>query len=79
MTYLHHRLNFDGKFTEVQKFVNCTGEFKDLEIWSDDNHFRVDAHSLLGVLSLDISKPVKLIYRQIDKEQIETVFKEWFV
>lgn len=79
ITYRHLKLNFNGRFDSVQKFVNLTGEFKDIEVWSNDNHWRVDAHSLLGILSLDISKQVSLIYREDEKDRIMEVFKEWIV
>ena len=79
ITYRHLKLNFNGRFDNVQKFVNLTGEFKDIEVWSSDNHWRVDAHSLLGILSLDISKQVNLIYREDEKDRIIETFREWIV
>lgn len=79
ITYRHLKLNFNGRFDSVQKFVNLTGEFKDIEVWSSDNHWRVDAHSLLGILSLDISKQVNLIYRDDEKNRIIETFREWIV
>lgn len=79
ITYRHLKLNFNGRFDSVQKFVNLTGEFKDIEVWSSDNHWRVDAHSLLGILSLDISKQVSLIYREDERDRIMETFKEWIV
>lgn len=79
ITYRHLKLNFKGRFDSVQNFVNLTGEFKDIEIWSSDNHWRVDAHSLLGILSLDISKQVSLIYREDERDRIMETFKEWIV
>lgn len=79
ITYRHLKLNFNGRFDSVQKFVNLTGKFKDIEVWSSDSHWRVDAHSLLGILSLDISKQVNLIYRDDEKDRIMEAFKEWIV
>ena len=79
ITYRHLKLNFNGRFDSVQKFVNLTGEFKDIEVWSSDNHWRVDAHSLLGILSLDISKQVSLIYREDERDRIIEAFREWIV
>ena len=79
ITYRHLKLNFNGRFDSVQKFVNLTGEFKDIEVWSSDNHWRVDAHSLLGILSLDISKQVSLIYREDERDRIMETFREWIV
>lgn len=79
ITYRHLKLNFNGRFDSVQKFVNLTGKFKDIEVWSSDNHWRVDAHSLLGILSLDISKQVNLIYRDDEKNRIIETFREWIV
>ena len=55
ITYRHLKLNFNGRFDSVQKFVNLTGEFKDIEVWSSDNHWRVDAHSLNVSIILSFS------------------------
>lgn len=62
---------------DVQKFVNKCGMFEDDVMLSSDRYV-VDGKSLLGILSLDLSKPIDL---EIDTDDISTkhVFAEYMV
>lgn len=46
----------------------------DIDIRSCDNHYIVDAKSLMGILSLDLSKPIIVKIKDISIE--ETITKE---
>ena len=46
----------------------------DIDVRSYDNHYIVDAKSLLGILSLDLSKPIIVKIKDISIE--ETITKE---
>lgn len=46
----------------------------DIDIRSYDNHYIVDAKSLMGILSLDLSKPIIVKIKDISIE--ETITKE---
>ena len=72
-------INFNGNIDVIKEFVNRTTGFSDIMLWSNDGRFRVDAHSLMGIFSLDTSKELKLIYPETEKEEIINTFKEWIV
>ena len=54
-------------FTLIKDFVtraqSCEG---DIDISSTDNRYTVDAKSIMGVFSLDLSKPVRIIFHNRD-------------
>ena len=55
-----------SNLTEIPKFVQATTRlFTKVQLQSDK--YTVNAKSLLGVYSLDLSKPVKLIYDENDE------------
>ena len=55
-----------SNLTEIPKFVQAaTKLFTKVQLQSDK--YTVNAKSLLGVYSLDLSKPVKLIYDENDE------------
>ena len=54
----------------VQTTLNCTSE-----ILLNSGRYTVDAKSILGIFSLDLSQPVSLI---CEDENDYPKFKEWF-
>lgn len=44
----------------VKKFVTITSKYDKLPINLVSGIYIIDAHSLIGIISLDISKPIKL-------------------
>lgn len=44
----------------------------DIDIRSYDNHYIVDAKSLMGILSLDLSKPIIVKIKDISIEEVIT-------
>ena len=55
-----------SNLTEIPKFVQSTTKlFTKVQLQSET--YTVNAKSLLGVYSLDLSKPVKLIYDENDE------------
>ena len=46
--------------SEAKRFVNMTGKYADLRIYLYSNNYKMDAHSIMGVISLDMSQPIQL-------------------
>ncbi len=44
----------------VKKFVTITSKYDKLPINLVSGIYIIDAHSLIGIISLDVSKPIKL-------------------
>lgn len=53
--------NYDGAI----KFIQITNNFQDLNFDVQQNHTFIDGKSLLGILSLDLSKDILVL---VDKE-----------
>lgn len=56
---------------DVKNFVTMTSKYKMLPINLVSDKYVIDAHSIIGIISLDISKPIQL---QITEEDIPQAF-----
>ena len=55
---------------KVKDFTNEIGKFEaSADLWSIDRRYTVDAKSILGVFSLDLSRPMRLVIYD-DEENI---------
>ena len=58
---------------DVKDFVNITSKY-DFDIDLSSGRFTVDAKSIIGILSLDLSKPIKVeIHSCCDKGLLEEI------
>ena len=63
------------KIDDLKNFVNLAGKLKsNAEVVS--GRFIVDAKSIMGMLSLNLSQPVSLIIRSIDDSETEDFLDE---
>ena len=44
----------------ARRFVAMTEKYPQIQITLNHNEYFIDAHSIIGVLSLDLSKPITL-------------------
>lgn len=59
-----------NKMSDIQKFVNVVNTYaSSIDASSVDQHYTVDAKSLLGVIALDPSKPVVVSINATDKDE----------
>lgn len=56
---------------DVKNFVNMTSKYKTLPINLVSDKYVIDAHSIIGIISLDITKPITL---KIDLEDVPQSF-----
>lgn len=63
-----------SKISEVKRFVNVSQDCT-AEILLVSGRYTVDAKSILGIFSLDLSNPVSLV---CEDENDYPKFKEWF-
>lgn len=56
---------------DVKNFVNMTSKYKTLPISLVSDKYVIDAHSIIGIISLDITKPIKL---EVNLEDIPQSF-----
>ena len=62
----------------VKEFV-ALAETKDYPLTLESSIYRVNAKSLLGVFSLDLSKPVNLVVPLAEMEDARTTFEKFAV
>lgn len=66
-----------NEVTKVKEFVNITKTFpSDIVISSD--RYVIDAKSIMGIFSLDLSKPIELTY-DAKYNFFDNIFKKWEV
>ena len=58
---------------EAKNFVNMAGKYMGLRIFLYNNNYKMDAHSIMGVISLDMSQP---IYLEVEGNNIPPEFIE---
>lgn len=56
---------------DVKNFVDMTSKYKSLPINLVSDKYVIDAHSIIGIISLDITKPITL---EIDSEDVPQSF-----
>lgn len=65
---------------DVKKFVDVVSKYDDLEINLISDIYTMNAHSLIGILSLDITAPIDL---EVPTEPVPDSFtediKQWIV
>ncbi|MGN0620952.1 MAG: HPr family phosphocarrier protein [Porcipelethomonas sp.] len=63
---------------DVKNFVNTVMNYDfDLDLMS--GRYAVDAKSIMGIFSLDISQPIKLVAHTDETEQLEKDLAKYFV
>ena len=63
---------------KVKVFVRCTSKFmRDVQLMS--GRYIVDGRSILGVMSLDLSKPVLVSIHEDDVELANMLIKKFYV
>ena len=59
---------------KVKNFVNATNKFEcDLDIISSSKRYIIDAKSIMGIFSLDLSKNLTLVIHSKDAKETEAV------
>lgn len=53
----------------VKSFVEAVSQYPKLEVYFVSDIYTIDAHSLIGILSLDVTKPITLEIRENDIPQ----------
>lgn len=62
---------------EIKKFVDITSQFgEDLSLVHD--RFIVDAKSILGIFSMDLSRPIDLV-SETENENLKVALKDFVV
>ncbi len=67
-----------SSIVDVKNFVNLVNEF-DFDVDLVSGRYVVDAKSLMGIFSLELSRPVSMRVYTEDTEALEAVLKEFII
>ena len=56
---------------DAKRFVNMTGKYSDMRIFLYSSNYKMDAHSIMGVISLDMSQPIRL---EVEDDEVPEEF-----
>ena len=66
-------INFNG-ITDVEKFVEIVGKYN-FNVTLSQGKYEVDGKSLMGIFSLDITKPIDILVTKKDTSFIDEIKK----
>lgn len=62
-----------NNIAKARAFVAMTSKYPKMKIMLNCREYSVDAHSIIGILSLDLSQPIRL---EAEGEQIEALIDD---
>lgn len=63
----------------ARAFVNMTAKYPDISITLNSQEYTIDAHSIVGILSLDLSRPIHLTAEGDQLDQFKEDLKPFTV
>ena len=67
---------------DVEEFVKVTNRFDfDIDICSSDNHYIIDAKSIMGIFSLNLSRPtiIRVVRESDEQQRLFDMLAQWAV
>ena len=64
---------------KIKSFCEMTMKYPDRELFITSGNYKVNAMSLMGILSLDLFKPVTLEYNSDFEDEVIKLFGEFIV
>ena len=61
----------------AREFVDKMARFMDTEITLQSGDYSIDAHSIIGIISLDITKPIEVIAKGNVSDELIEIFKQY--
>lgn len=63
----------------AREFVDKMARFMDTEITLISGDYSIDAHSIIGIISLDITKPIEVIAKGNVSDELIEIFKQYAI
>ena len=63
----------------AREFVDKMGKFMDTKVTLNSGDYSIDGHSIIGIISLDITKPIEVIVDGNGEKEIEEIIKQYTV
>ena len=63
----------------AREFVDKMSGFMDTKIILNSGDYSIDGHSIIGILSLDITKPIEVILNENATDELITIIKQYAI
>lgn len=63
----------------AREFVDKMGQFMDTKVTLNSGDYSIDGHSIIGIISLDITKPIEVIVDGNDENAIKDIIKQYTI
>lgn len=63
----------------AREFVDKMARFMDTEITLISGDYSIDAHSIIGIISLDITKPIEVIAKGNVSDELIEILKQYAI
>ncbi len=63
----------------AREFVDKMGKYMDTKVTLNSGDYSIDGHSIIGIISLDITKPIEIIVDGADENEIKEIIKQYAI
>lgn len=63
----------------AREFVDKMAKFMDTEITLTSGNYSIDGHSIIGIISLDITKPIEVVAKGNVSDELITILKQYAI
>ncbi len=63
----------------AREFVDKMGKFMDTKVTLNSGDYSIDGHSIIGIISLDITKPIEVIVDGNGENDIKEIIKQYAI
>ncbi len=63
----------------AREFVDKMSGFMDTEVILNSGDYSIDGHSIIGILSLDITKPIEVVLKENATDEIIEIIKQYAI
>lgn len=63
----------------AREFVDKMAQFMDTEITLTSGNYSIDGHSIIGIISLDITKPIEVVAKGNVSDELISILKQYAI
>ena len=63
----------------AREFVDKMGKYMDTKVTLNSGDYSIDGHSIIGIISLDITKPIEVIVDGADENEIKDIIEQYAI
>ena len=63
----------------AREFVDKMGKYMDTKVTLNSGDYSIDGHSIIGIISLDITKPIEVIVDGADENKIKELIEQYAI